>query len=143
MCSVPFSVPPAKPALKYEHLILEAERLGITDFVIGLLMGGKECLMADGRASYSLAHDGSAWITKASYLYDMVGNLTKQTDAEGIVVSSTPAHDGYGRLTRSTAPAGHINSALSPIPKPSSVLVPKCFSSLFRAPKSSKYQLGR
>ena len=37
-----------------------------------------------GRTEYDLAHDVTGWITKASYLYDLMGHLTKQTDANGI-----------------------------------------------------------
>ena len=59
--------------------------------------------------AYSLAYNGTAWITKAGHEYDLKGKLTKQTDANGTVVSNTPAYDGYGRLTRSTDPLGHYS----------------------------------
>jgi YD repeat-containing protein len=54
---------------------------------------------------YQLAYDGSNWITKQTYLYDGDKNLTRQTDADGNVVTDE-TYDIYNRLSRVTDALG-------------------------------------
>jgi YD repeat-containing protein len=54
-----------------------------------------------------LAWDGSGWVTKSHFYYDMEGNLTKQTDALGRALANNVEYDAYGRTTRTTDTFGN------------------------------------
>ncbi len=56
-----------------------------------------------------LVYENSNWRTKAEFYYDGEMRLTKKTDRDQYVVSSEPAYDDYGRMTRRESPVGNYS----------------------------------
>ncbi len=76
----------------------DADRLTYTETSDGVKQG--TIYNHNDKPEFDLAYDGSSWITKTEYYYDMAGNITSQKDANGNYVFKSREYDETNRLTK-------------------------------------------